>query len=115
MFDTVLIEFKTTCIGAKNTTAIGDGNKEWSISPVHLRTGMKGACMPAIEMNVFDMCTIVSRDGEASLIGAKYINIIYMDIHDIVGSLRTNLEKIAIRIADDIPHFVIACGTGKAQ
>ncbi len=38
-----------------------------------------------------------------------------MNIRDIVCSFRTNLEKIAVGITDNVAHFVISGGPGKTQ
>jgi hypothetical protein len=71
--------------------------------------------MTAVEVYIFDMCPIVGRNREASFIGAEYINIVHMNIHDIICRFRPDLEKIAIRITDNIPHFIMCSRAGKAE
>ena len=76
---------------------------------------MKSAGMPAIEMYIFYMCAIIGRDGEPGFVCTQYINIINMNIHDIIGCFRTDLEEITIGIANDIADFIIPCRPGKTQ
>ena len=89
--------------------------KKRSEAAQHFRAGMKNACMSAVEMYIFYICAVVGGDGKAGFIGAQHIDIIYMDIHNVVGRFRTYLEKIAIGITNDIANLIIFCRAGKTQ
>ena len=77
-YTSIFRESKRSDIGAQHTPSIGYRYEERGTRTMHHRTGMYRPCLSTIQIDIFNMSTIIGRYGETCFISTQHINIIHI-------------------------------------